>query len=290
MGARLQGKVAVVTGAAGTIGSVTARRLHEEGALLVLVDRPEEAPRARLEAVADGIDVHRQSVLAVPADIRDQDALDAAFGVGAERFGHVDTVFANAGVLCRSALTQRLDVDDGMWQEALQTNVTGTWRTVRAAAPRLREAGGGAIVITSSIAGIRGGLNNAAYSATKHAVLGIAKTAAHELGRFGIRVNSVLPTGVHTPMFVRSERIRQARPDLPDPGEADAVLVWSHTNLLGVPWIEAIDVANAVLFLASDEARYITGVGLPVDAGQSQLNPFAAVETFVRDAAGGQNL
>lgn len=276
---RLSQKTIVVTGAAGTIGRVSAQRFASEGANLVLVDLPDRSEE--LATLVRELAGSTGSALAAEADIRQQDQIDAAFAEGIRSFGRIDGVFANAGVITRTSIHRRLDLDEEGWQESLSNNITGTWRTIRAANKTMKEGDGGSIVITSSIAGIRGGLNNAAYSAAKHAVVGIGKTAAHELGGRGIRVNWVLPTGVKSEMFLRAERIRQARPDLADPTAADAAEVWSRTNLLRVPWVEAVDVANATLFLLSDEARYLTAVGLPVDAGQSQLNPFAAIEGWL---------
>lgn len=276
---RLSKKTIVLTGAAGTIGRVSAQRFAEEGANLVLVDLPERGEP--LAALVEGLTGLAGPAIGVEADISRQDQIDAAFAAGVQHFGEINGVVANAGVITRSSIHQRLELDDEGWQKSLSANITGTWQTIRAASKVMKGGAGGSIVITSSIAGIRGGLNNAAYSAAKHAVIGIGKTAAHELGKSGIRVNWVLPTGVKSEMFLRPERIRQARPDLSNPTAEDAAQVWSSTNLLGVPWVEAIDVAHATLFLLSDEARYVTAVGLPVDAGQSQLNPFAAIEGWL---------
>lgn len=275
---RLADKVIVVTGAAGRIGSASAQRFAQEGARLVLSDTP--SAEEQLRAVTHGIDPSGASVIATTANITQQAEIDAVFDAAVSAFGVVNGVFANAGVMARGGMDKRLNVDD-VWQTTLDTNITGTWRTIRAAAPHLRAAGSGSIVVTSSVAGIRGGINNAAYSSTKHAVIGIVKTAAHELGSAGIRVNAVAPTGVYSPMFLRPERLLQARPDRENPTVDDAAELWENTNLLHVPWIEAIDVANAVLFLLSEEARYLTAVTLPVDAGQSQLNPFVAVEGWL---------
>jgi (+)-trans-carveol dehydrogenase len=284
MTGRLEGKVALITGAAGGIGSVTARRFREEGAAVALLDVAEKSDT--LGGLAAELDS-----LPVTADVRAADQVDRAVAAVVERLGGLDVVFANAGVLCRGSLTDTLETQQAMWDQALAVNVTGTWNTLRTVAPYLQRAGRGSIIVTSSVAGIRAGLNNAAYSATKHAVIGLAKTAAHELGRYGVRVNCVLPTGVYTPMFIREERIQQARPDLANPTLDDAIATWSRTNLLGVPWIEAVDVANAVVFLASDEARYITGVSLLVDAGQTQINPFTVAEASIPHTppSGGSN-
>lgn len=282
MTGRLEGKTAIVTGAAGVIGFATAKRLAEEGANVVLSDI--EAKADDLTAKAGEIEAAGGSASAFAADITDYPQVEALFRYAVDTYGRLDVVHANAGVLCRTSSKDTVGVQAEQWKQALDVNITGTWHTLQAAAAYFREAGhGGSIVITSSVAGVRGGLNNSAYSATKHAVLGLQKTAAHELGRLGVRVNAVLPTGVKTPMFVRPARVVQARPDLKNPTVEDAEKVWKHTNLLGVPWVEAVDVANAVLFLASDEARYITGIQLIIDAGQTQINPFSVIERWLSD-------
>lgn len=281
--ARLDRKTIVITGAAGNIGEASAYRFAQDGARLVLTDL--ESQTEKLSEIATAINASGGTALAVAADITDQDQIDHVISLATTKFSQLDGIFVNAGVIARSALDQRIDVDEDSWQASLNVNVTGTWRTIRAASRAFKDGTGGSIVVTSSIAGIRGGLNNAAYSATKHAVLGLVKTAAHELGPHGVRVNAVLPTGVRSQMFVRPERIAQARPDLANPTIDDAAELWKSTNLLGIEWIEPVDVANSVLFLLSDEARYLTGVSLPVDAGQSQLNPFIALENWLRPNA-----
>jgi NAD(P)-dependent dehydrogenase (short-subunit alcohol dehydrogenase family) len=131
-------------------------------------------------------------------------------------------------------------------------------------------ADGGSVIIISSTNGIRGTANTAHYTATKHALVGLARTLANELGPRGIRVNTVHPGPVATPMVLNEEMFRRLRPDLDDSTAADAAQVLQARNLLPVPWVEPVDVANAVVFLASDQARYITGTQLVVDAGLTQ--------------------
>ena len=155
------------------------------------------------------------------------------------------------------------------WQDTLDVNLTGVWHTVKAS---VRHFGpdGGSIVIISSTNGIRGTANTAHYTASKHAVVGLARTLANELGPRMIRVNTVHPGAVATPMVHNEATYRRLCPDIENPSEADAARVLAGRNLLPVPWVEPADVANAVCFLASDEARYITGTRIVVDAGLTQ--------------------
>ena len=148
-------------------------------------------------------------------------------------------------------------------------NLTGVWHTVKATAGHIGEDGG-AIVIISSTNGLRGTANSAHYTASKHAVVGLARTLANELGPRGIRVNTVHPGAVGTAMVLNEATFKRLRPDLEAPTADDAAQVLLARNILPVPWVDPVDVANAVIFLASDEGRYITGTQLVVDAGLTQ--------------------
>ena len=147
----------------------------------------------------------------------------------------------------------------------IDVNLTGVWNTCRAALPHLVANGGGAIVITSSTAGIKGTPNTAHYTATKHGVVGIMRTLANEFAESGIRVNTVHPTGVETDMIMNEKTFGLFAPD--DPTKQAAAPAFASLNALPVSWVQPVDISNAVLWLASDEARYVTGVMLPVDAG-----------------------
>src|SRR5262249_9447504 len=154
------------------------------------------------------------------------------------------------------------------WQEMIDINLTGVWKTVKAAAaPMVERRQGGAIILTSSVAGLFGVPNLAHYSAAKHGVVGMMRVLAPELAPYMIRVNTVNPTGVNTPMVVNDAIQSLFRPDLESPTIDDVKEVFTGLNSLPVGLIEAVDVSNAVLWLASDESRYVTGVALPVDAG-----------------------
>jgi (+)-trans-carveol dehydrogenase len=149
----------------------------------------------------------------------------------------------------------------------IDINLTGMWHTCKAAIPHLVVGGGGSIVITSSDAGLKAYPNLAHYVSAKHGVVGLMRTLALELAPHFIRVNSLHPSTVDTDMIQNEATYRLFRPDLRDPGAQELADAGRAINALPIPWLEPVDISNAVLFLASDEARYITGVTLPVDAG-----------------------
>ncbi|MBF6518270.1 mycofactocin-coupled SDR family oxidoreductase [Nocardia cyriacigeorgica] len=261
---RMQDKVALVTGAGRGMGRTHCRRLAEEGADIIALD---------LAGSADDLTVTAREVEALGrrcvtgfADVRDQAALDAAVAEGADRLGRLDVIVANAGIY--ADLGPSWELTDAAWQRTLDINLTGVWHTVRAGAPYLPN--GASIVIVSSTNGLKGGANAAHYSASKHAVVGLARTLANEMGPLGIRVNTVHPGSVGTPMILNESVFAKLRPDLANPTEADAAEALAQRNLLPVPWVDPVDISNAVVFLASDESRYVTGTQLVVDAGLTQ--------------------
>ncbi len=261
----LRGKVVVVTGAARGTGRVHCQRFADEGADVIALD---------VAAVADdlrdtGREVEQRGRRCATgmADVSDLQALTAAVDAGFAALGRLDVVIANAGIHLPGAPSWELDPVD--WQRTLDINLTGVWHTVKATVPHL-SADGGSVVIISSTNGIRGTANTAHYTASKHAVVGLARTLANELGPRGIRVNTVHPGAVATPMVLNAATFKRLRPDLDSPTAADAAEVLMARNLLPVPWVEPVDVANAAVFLASDQARYITGTQLVVDAGLTQ--------------------
>ena len=193
--------------------------------------------------------------------------MTAAIDHGVAELGRLDVVIANAGIHTPGAPSWELDPQ--VWQRTLDINLTGVWHTVKAGVPHIGSHGG-SVVIISSTNGIRGTANTAHYTASKHAVVGLARTLANELGPRGIRVNTVHPGAVATPMVLNEATFRRLRPDLDNPTAADAAEVLMARNLLPVPWVEPVDIANAVVFLASEQARYITGTQLVVDAGLTQ--------------------
>lgn len=276
MTGRLNGKVALITGAARGIGRAQAVRFAQEGADVVALDvcgpvdtvvvppsTPADLEHTALLVREAGAQVHTEIV-----DVRDLDGLQAATGRGVERFGALDVVCATAGITSRGLA---VDLDENAWRTMLDVNLTGVWHTCRAAAPHLIARGSGAMVLTNSIAGLSGLVGVAHYTTAKHGVVGLMRSLAHELAPHNVRVNCVHPTTVDTPM-IQNDAVRSAfRPDLDrPPTRAEFAEAARCMNLLAVSWIDPVDVANASLFLASDEARYITAVTLPVDAGATQ--------------------
>ncbi len=260
----LRGKVVVVTGAARGTGRVHCQRFADEGADVIALD---------VAALADdlrdtGREVEKRGRRCATgmADVSDLQALTAAGNAGFAELGRLDVVVANAGIHLQGAPCWEIDPVD--WQRTLDINVTGVWNTVKATVPQFAD--GGSVVIISSTNGIRGTANTAHYTASKHALVGLARTLANELGPRGIRVNTVHPGAVATPMVLNAATFKRLRPDLDNPTAADAAEVLMGRNLLPVPWVEPVDVANAVVFLGSDQARYITGTQLVVDAGLTQ--------------------
>jgi SDR family mycofactocin-dependent oxidoreductase len=276
MTGRVEGKVAFITGAARGQGRSHAIRLAEEGADIIAVDIAEDidsvrrfypgATEADLAETVKQVEALDRRIVATRADVRDYAALQRALDEGVAELGHVDIVSANAGIFIFGEPAHL--VTEGDWQDVIDINLTGVWHTAKAAIPHLIEQGsGGSIVLTSSTAGLKGFPGVSQYTASKHAVVGLMRTLALELAPYSIRVNSVHPTGVATDMILNEATFRLFLPDAENPTREQAAEVFATTNALPVPWVEPRDISNAVLFLASDEARYVTGVTLPVDAG-----------------------
>ncbi|MEU9017795.1 mycofactocin-coupled SDR family oxidoreductase [Actinomadura sp. NPDC048394] len=274
MPGRVEGKVAFITGAARGQGRAHAVRLAQEGADIIAIDIckqldtvpiPMSTPEDLDETVAQ-VKATGRRVVAAQVDVRDYDGLKAAVDDGVTQLGRLDIVVANAGLAADGAPIQ--DLDEKLWRDSIDVNLTGVFHTGKAAIPHLIAGGrGGAIVLTSSVGGLKAHPNIANYVAGKHGVVGLMRSMAVELAQHNIRVNSVHPTQVGTPMLLNDLTYRMFRPDLENPTQEDMAPISQMMNALPVPWVEAEDIANAVLFLVSDEARYITGVPLPIDAG-----------------------
>jgi len=258
-------KVVLVTGAAKGTGRVHCQRFADEGADVLALDFPSAADE--LAGTAKEVEARGRRCVTGLADIADLDTLTAAVDAGAAELGRLDVVVANAGIHTQGAPSWELD--PVVWQHTLDINLTGVWHTVRAAVPHIGDDGGSVILI-SSTAGLRGTPNTAHYTASKHALVGLARTLANELGPQRIRVNTVHPGPVATPMVLNEAMYRKLRPDLDNPTQADAAEVLKARNLLPEPWVEPVDIANAVVFLASEQARYITGTQIVVDLGLTQ--------------------
>lgn len=278
----LAGRVAVVTGAARGIGRAAAVALAGAGADVVGIDIAGPAspildfpPATRADLAETGRLVTEEGARwsSHVVDQRDITALRAAADTIDDQWGGVDIVFANAGIQAFKPLLEMADAD---WHDQIDVNLTGTANTLRVFAPRLVRRGGGRIIVTSSTQGQHGTDLGAAYSASKWGIIGLMKSAALELGPHGITVNAVIPGLVNTAMTRHEDRYAQV---LSDGGigpsgdavrdEAAAAKALTAKSPLGVPWIEPEDVAPLVVFLASDEARMVSGTSFAATAGDS---------------------
>ena len=266
---RVEGKVAFITGAARGQGRSHALRLAQEGADIIAVDiagqidsvpYPMATPDDLAETVAQ-VEALDRRIVAVQADVRDLAALQSAVEKGVAELGPVNIILGNAGIA-----PQGTTIGDAQaFRDVVDVNLFGVYNSVIAAVPSMIEAGkGGAIVLTSSTQGLSGvgGDGTGAttgYAASKHAVVGLMHTFANWLAPHSIRVTTVHPTGVNTPMVV-NDQMQAFLAANPAMGAAMA-------NLLPVPMVEAVDISNAIAWLVSDEARYVTGITVPVDAG-----------------------
>ncbi|MGA8545188.1 MAG: mycofactocin-coupled SDR family oxidoreductase [Mycobacterium sp.] len=274
MAGRMDGKVAFVTGAARGQGRSHAVRLAQEGADIIAVDicqKFEASPAdgatpEDLDETAGMVKNAGGRVVTAEVDVRDYDALRAAVDGGVEQLGRLDVIIANAGIGTTAGKLHK--TDEALWQEMIDVNLSGVWKTVKAGVPHVLAGGrGGSIILTSSVAGNKAYPHTGHYVAAKHGVIGLMRSFAVELGQRMIRVNAVLPTHVNTPLLMNEATYRAFRPELENPGPDDLAPVCQSFHYLPIPWVTAEDISNAVLFLASDEARYITGVALPIDAG-----------------------
>jgi SDR family mycofactocin-dependent oxidoreductase len=271
--ADLTGQVAFVTGAARGQGRSHAVTLAEAGADIIAVDLCADLdtvdyPLATADDLAETVrqvEALDRRIVATTADVRDTAGLRAAVDAGVAELGRLDIVSANAGILSMGSLA---DLTERAWREMIDVNLTGVWRTCKVAIPHLLAGGrGGAIVLTSSVAGLKSYPNVAHYVAAKHGVVGLMRTLAVELAPHRIRVNTVNPTQVDTDMIQNDVMYRLFVPDAEHPTREQFAAASRATGLLPVDWVESVDISRALRFLVSDDARYITGVALPIDAG-----------------------
>ena len=271
---KLEGRVAFITGAARGQGRSHAVRLAQEGADIIAIDICKQIdsvqiPLSTPEDLAETADLVKglnRRIYTAEVDVRDYAALKTAVDAGVGQLGRLDIIVANAGIGNGGATLDK--TSEGDWTDMIDVNLGGVWKTVKAGVPRILEGGrGGSIVLTSSVGGLKAYRHTGHYVAAKHGVVGLMRTFAVELGQHNIRVNSVHPTNVNTPLFMNEGTMRLFRPDLQNPGPDDMKVVAQMMHTLPIGWVEPEDISNAVLFLASDESRYITGVPLAIDAG-----------------------
>lgn len=275
---KLDGKVAFITGAARGQGRSHAVTLASEGANIIAIDLCEQIdtvpyPMATEDDLAETVRLVESAggkILARKADVRNFDSLQAAVDDGIAQFGRLDIVVANAGTV--NGLGVAWSLTEEQFHDQYDVVCAGVWRTCKAAIPAMIEQNeGGSIVLTGSISGLVAEINIAHYVAAKHGVVGLLHNLAAELAPYNIRVNAVAPTTVRTPM-VENQAFTDLFAGKVGASWEDALPGMQGLHSLPVPFVEPIDVSYGVLYLASDEARFVTGTNLVIDAGA--MNPF----------------
>ncbi|MGV9800929.1 mycofactocin-coupled SDR family oxidoreductase [Mycobacterium sp. NPDC003449] len=278
---RLEGKVALITGAARGQGRSHALRLAEEGADIIALDICRQIdtvpyPMADSDDLVTTVDLVKsrgRRVVAAEADVRDLKALEHAVNQGVSELGRLDIVVANAGTLNDTAPLWELS--EQQFTDQIDVNLTGVWKTIKATVPvLLQQNEGGAVILISSISGLTVELNVGHYAASKHGVNGLMRTLSGELAPHGIRVNSINPTNVNTQMINNPRYNRLFAGGKDGASQEDALPALTAMHALPVPFLDPIDVSNAVVYLAGEDGRYITGTAHTIDAGA--MNPFKA--------------
>jgi NAD(P)-dependent dehydrogenase (short-subunit alcohol dehydrogenase family) len=259
MMARLTGKVAIITGGAGGIGAAAAKLFTDEGAKVLLVDRNESALQGVVDALGGAVASYAVADVTQPAEVQ------GYVQIALERYQGVDILLANAGV--EGVIQPITDYPVDVFDQVMAVNVRGVWLGLKYTIPAMRARGGGSIIITSSTAGIRGGVGVSAYTTSKHAVIGLMRTAALECAPWGIRVNTVNPAPIETRMMRSLEEMRTTAA-----GAAVTVAQIKEANAARIPlrrYGAPEEVARLMLFLASDESSFCTGGVYMVDGGTS---------------------
>ncbi len=275
MPGRMAGKVVFVTGAGRGMGRSHAVRLAREGADVIGTDVCGPVPSATgpvttpedLAETVRAVEALDRRMVTFQADVRDEEALTAGLADGVAQLGRLDCAIANAGIGVPPH--EVADTPAQEWRDMLEVNLTGVFLTAKAAVPHIRAHGdGGSLLLVSSALGLRGMANVASYVAAKHGVVGLMRSLALELAAERIRVNSIHPTNVDTPLIQNENVYRLFRPDLEHPTREDVSGVFQDLNLMPTPWVQPEDVSEAVLYLAADDSgRWITGTTHRVDAG-----------------------
>ncbi len=273
---KLDGKVAFISGVARGQGRSHAVLLAAEGADIIGFDLCgplrttvyEPSTAEDLAYTTCLVEKEGRRMVGYQADVRDYAAVRQGLASAVKELGgRLDIVAANAGMITYGLAHE---LEEEVWQETIDVNLTGVWHTIKAAIPFMIAAGnGGSITITSSLAGLVGMANTAHYTATKHGVVGMMKTLVNELGQHSIRVNTMHPTNVDTHMLHNPDTYALFQPDEPHPTREGAMENAQLMHVLPISQIEPIDMSKALLFLASDDARYVTGTQLRIDAGAS---------------------
>jgi len=271
---RFAGRVAFISGAGRGQGRQFAVDLAKEGADIIGFDICEDIPgastsmatKADLDQTRALVEATGRRMVAERADTRDYSAVEAVLHKGLAEFGRVDVVVANAGICCGAGPFWEISLQN--WKDTVETDLTGVWHTVRAATPALIAGGrGGAIIMVASAGATKGFQNITHYVAAKTALVGMLKPMAAELGPHFIRVNALSPTNVNTAIYMTETNKRLFLPDNPDPTDEEYELASRPQHVIPIGWMETRDTSAALRWLASDEARYVTGLEMRVDAG-----------------------
>ncbi|WP_214406575.1 mycofactocin-coupled SDR family oxidoreductase [Pseudonocardia lacus] len=274
---KFDGKVVLITGGARGQGRSHALRFAREGADVAFCDIADQIDTvpygmAKESDLAETIkqveDLDRRCV-GVRADVRDRDQVDGFVQQAVSELGRVDFLLANAGIFSFGTVAE---MSDTTWRDMIDVNLTGVFHAIRAVLPLMIEQNYGRIVATSSMAGKAGFGNIGHYVATKWGVIGLVKSVAMEVAANGITVNAVCPTTVDTDMIQNPAAYKLFLPDAGEVTREEAATSFQALNRIPVPWVEAVDISNAMAFLCSDEARYITGETIAVAAGQNTAN------------------
>ena len=274
---KFDGKVVLITGGARGQGRSHALAFAREGADVAFCDiasqmdsvpyrmsRPED-----LDETVGLVEELDRRCVAVRADVRDREQVESFADRARTELGRIDFLLANAGIFTFSTVAE---MEERTWTQMIDTNLTGVFHAMRAVLPTMIEQGSGRIVATSSMAGKMGFANIAHYCAAKWGVIGLVKSLAMEVGGNGITVNAICPTGVDTTMIQNEAAYKLFLPDTENPTREDAAPAFQTLNAIPVPWVEPVDISHAMMFLCSDEARYITGETVAVAAGSNAAN------------------
>jgi SDR family mycofactocin-dependent oxidoreductase len=272
---RLEGRIALITGAARGQGRSHAVTLSREGADIVAMDLCAQIdtvayPLGTGDDLAETARLVRENgrrIETFVGDVRSSSDMLAFTQLALDKFGQIDVVVANAGIWSPGAIWE---MSDETWRDMIDVNLTGVFNTVRFAIPHMIERRSGSLVLTSSTCGVKALGWMGHYNSAKHGVMGLTRSLALDLGPYFVRANAVLPSTVNTPMIMNDPSYKIYRPDLENPTREEAMAGFYAHNAMPLPYVEPEDVSEAVLFLASDASRYITGIGIPVDLGTIQ--------------------
>ncbi len=273
---KLDGKTVFLTGGARGQGRSHAVTLAGEGARIVMMDNlvvdmpyqpyPGGSPE-QYEETQEMLKGIGHPYLATVGDVRNPDDLDAAVKAGVSEFGGIDIVVAQAGVAL--GLKKIIELEHGAWNQVIDINLTGVFNTIKAVLPVMVAQRSGRVIATSSMGGRRGGSNTAGYTASKWGVIGLIKTVANEYGEYGITANAVCPTNVNSPMLHNQDTYDRFVPDVLHPTREQAEERMAAMHPMRIPYVEPSDISQAILWLASDAARYVSGIALDVSLGGS---------------------